>query len=59
MKKRWRVIVSAALAGTMALSMAACGGGNEDLVSETSETAEKGESSGGKKEKTRIPESRK
>lgn len=51
MKKRWRVIVSAALAGTMALSMTACGGGNEDLVSEKSETAEKGESSGGEKEK--------
>ena len=34
MKKRMKAAVSAALAGVMVLSMAACSSGNEDLVSE-------------------------
>ncbi len=34
MKKRMKAAVSAALAGVMVLSMAACSNGNEDLVSE-------------------------
>lgn len=34
MKKRFRTLVSATLAGVMVLSVSACSGGNEDLVSE-------------------------
>lgn len=45
MKKGWRAILCTLLAGTMTISMAACGGGNEDLVSENDS------SSNGKKQK--------
>ena len=34
MRRNWKVILSAAAVSCMVLSLAACGGGNEDLVSD-------------------------
>lgn len=45
MKKKWKVVLSTLLTGTVLMSAAACSGGNEDLV------AEKGGSSKGDKQK--------
>lgn len=39
MKRKLKVILSTVAAGCMVLSLAACGGGNEDLVSETGPNA--------------------
>lgn len=45
MKKKWKVVLSTLLTGTVLMSAAACSGGNEDLV------AEKGGGSKGDKQK--------